>query len=164
MGYEATGQGSTGSGTAAVSQFLADQGIPAEGVVINDGSGLAESNRITCQALVELLGASGPDSELADSLAIAGRRGSLAGRFTETPAAGQVWAKTGTLRGVKALSGFVRSTAEEGGGLAFAYIVNGEVVDDSPLVIQETLVSELVTYPAGPPIGEISPLPAVPAN
>ena len=45
---------------------------------------------------------------LAGSLAVAGVSGTLEERMRDTPAAGRVLAKTGTLRGVSCYAGFVK--------------------------------------------------------
>ncbi len=160
IGYEVKGVGSTEAGTQALFEFLEGQGIPMNDVRIDDGSGLAESNRVTCTALVSLLTQSSPGSEFGASLAIAGERGSLVERFVDTEAEGKVLAKTGTLRGVKALSGYALSSSDGVSNLAFAFLVNDEVLDDSPLEIQDSLLSALVGYPAGPALDRLAPLPA----
>jgi D-alanyl-D-alanine carboxypeptidase/D-alanyl-D-alanine-endopeptidase (penicillin-binding protein 4) len=59
------------------------------------------------------------------SLAVAGVSGTLEERMRDTPAAGRVLAKTGTLRRVNALAGYV--TAVRGERLAFAVLVNNQV-------------------------------------
>ena len=68
---------------------------------------------------------------------MSGRRGSLLTRFNETPAEGLVLAKTGTLRGVSALSGYVLSDPSDGeeGHVTFALIVN----DDDVITEQQTI-------------------------
>ena len=69
----------------------------------------------------------GPDGLIADGLAIAGKTGTLAGRFLDSPARERLRAKTGTLNTVTALTGFVHAT--QGPVLTFAYIANGEYVN-----------------------------------
>ena len=112
--------------------------------------------------LVALLAGEGPDTPLGQSLAVGGQRGSLADRFAEGAVDGMVLAKTGTLRSVRALSGYVLSGAtdtEPGRYVSFAQILNDDdVVDPETMTaIQEPLVAALVTYPAGPSIQELSP-------
>ncbi len=162
IGRELSGEGSTAAGARAVSGLLNDLGIPMTDVVINDGSGLAESNRLTCEAITALLTVAGRDSVLADSLAVAGERGTLGERFKETPIAGQVHAKTGSLSGVRALSGFADSALDDD-ALTFSYIINDpELAGDVEIQAQEPLLLSLIRYPEGPSIEELSPRPARP--
>ena len=162
IGREVSGEGSTAAGAQAVRGVLGDLGVPLNDVVINDGSGLAESNRVTCEMLAELLTIAGTESPLADSLAVAGERGTLRERFKETPIAGHVQAKTGSLSGVRALSGFAESSVDED-ALTFSYIINDpELAGDVEIQAQEPLLLSLIRYPEGPTIDELSPRPARP--
>ena len=58
-----------------------------------------------------------------DSLPVAGRDGTLSRRMRRTAAEGRVRAKTGTMRGVRALAGYVNDGASP--RFAFAVIFNG---------------------------------------
>jgi len=55
-------------------------------------------------------------------LPVAARDGTLAGRFDDTPAAGRIHAKTGSLAHVNALSGYVQR--HDGSWAAFSMLVN----------------------------------------
>jgi D-alanyl-D-alanine carboxypeptidase/D-alanyl-D-alanine-endopeptidase (penicillin-binding protein 4) len=90
-----------------------------------DGSGLSRSDRAAPREVVRLLRAerSQPGfSALYTSLPIAGRDGTLAGRMRSGPAHGRCHAKTGTLTGVSALSGYCISRS--GRTLAFSVLNN----------------------------------------
>jgi D-alanyl-D-alanine carboxypeptidase/D-alanyl-D-alanine-endopeptidase (penicillin-binding protein 4) len=91
-----------------------------------DGSGLSRNNLVTPSALVDILKAivqRGHGKEVFyASLPLAGRTGTLARRFRATPAQDIVRAKTGTLRGVRALSGYLEH--QEYGVLVFSILVN----------------------------------------
>lgn len=105
--------------------WLQQQGLPLEGVRIRDGSGLDRANRVTSRFLTALLlrMAQHPYSrQYFGSMAIAGRRGTLRNLFKGTSLDGQVFAKTGTLTGVRAISGLL-STAD--GPRYFSAISNG---------------------------------------
>ena len=96
-------------GTAAVKKFLVEAGVKSDEFVSLDGSGLSRRDLITPAAMVQLLTYAshqswGPAYEA--SLPVGGVDGSLAERFVNTPAAGLVHAKTGSLSHVNALSGY----------------------------------------------------------
>lgn len=118
-------RGTTARGGAAVTRTLAEQGIPLSGVRIADGSGLSRSNRLTASALVAILRSVWDDIELhapfVNSLAVAGRNGTLRDRMRRGAAAGRVAAKTGTTSTASALSGFA-------GRYAFVVLHNGRPV------------------------------------
>jgi len=105
---------------------LARVGAPADSVRLQDGSGLSRLDRLQPAALTRLLAATaGSDrAQLApvlSGLPVAGFDGTLDDRFRAGPAAtaaGVVRAKTGTLNGVGALAGLVRT--RDGRLLAFA--------------------------------------------
>jgi len=94
--------------------WLTDQGLPMEGIRIADGSGLDRANRTTSRFLVALLLRMDhhPYSRnYVSSMAITGRRGTLRNLYKGTSLDGQFFAKTGTLTGVRSISG-VLQTAE----------------------------------------------------
>jgi D-alanyl-D-alanine carboxypeptidase/D-alanyl-D-alanine-endopeptidase (penicillin-binding protein 4) len=129
LGLASSGEGSTVAGTAHVRRRAAELGVPVDGTLLADGSGLDRNNRTTCDALVEaLIRSGGPDGPLAASLPVAGRSGTLRGRFRGTPAEGRLRAKTGSLNEVTALAGFVEMP--DGQVATFAYIANGPQADD----------------------------------
>lgn len=118
-------RGSWAGGHAAAIAFLQRLGIDTLPVVATDGSGLSRQDRVSAAVLARLL-----DHMLRehphggfylDSLAINGVRGSLRHRMKEMP--GRVFAKTGTINGVSALSGYV--FAENGRVAAFSILHNG---------------------------------------
>ncbi len=123
LGAVSFGQGTTGAGAAVVRRVLVASGVHQRGVRIVDGSGLSLLDRLTAEALVELLTAAWADPLLRGSfltsLAVAGRNGTLRHRLRRGPAAGQVFAKTGTTSRASALSGYV------GGRYVFAVLQNG---------------------------------------
>jgi D-alanyl-D-alanine carboxypeptidase/D-alanyl-D-alanine-endopeptidase (penicillin-binding protein 4) len=84
-----------------------------------------------------------------ETLPIGGVDGSLKTRFTALPTKGNVRAKTGSLRHVSALSGYVNSATGE--PLAFSILVNQYVAEGSASSRREidSLVELLASY-AGP--------------
>lgn len=155
IGRARTGQGTTQAGARAVLDVLARRGVPVAGVSLRDGSGLDRGDRATCAALLGALAAAGPVGPVADGLAVAGRSGTLATRFRAGPAAGRLRAKTGSLDGVAALSGFAE--AADGSTLTFAFVANGVASDAAGVAAWERLGTALATYPQAPPVEELAP-------
>lgn len=111
-------------GYPSVREALSSIGVDPKGYRMQDGSGLSRNNLATPRTLVTTLRAmhtaKGKDIFLA-SLPIAGESGTLKNRMLYTSAQGTVRAKTGTLRGVRALSGYVDTAY---GTVAFSAIAN----------------------------------------
>ncbi len=94
-----------------VRRWLAGHGIDDGGLVLDNGSGLSRSERITPRQMARLIeaalaGRHAP--ELLMSLPVAGVDGTMRNRLKASPAAGWARLKTGTLRNVVALAGVVR--------------------------------------------------------
>ncbi|MEO1237806.1 MAG: D-alanyl-D-alanine carboxypeptidase/D-alanyl-D-alanine-endopeptidase, partial [Planctomycetota bacterium] len=121
-------RGSWGGGHLAAVSFLRQAGIDTATIVCADGSGLSRENRVSAASLADLLGHMLRDHEHGEhyvaSLAAAGRTGSLRRRLKELE--GRVWAKTGTINGVSALSGYVFSPDGRGPVAAFSVLHNGQ--------------------------------------
>jgi D-alanyl-D-alanine carboxypeptidase/D-alanyl-D-alanine-endopeptidase (penicillin-binding protein 4) len=117
-------QGSWRLGGEAVTAVLSYLGIDVNGLVVADGSGLSRENRCTARQLAMTLGQSlrRPGADLFyHSLSVAGVDGSLHKRLKDAP--GRVRAKTGTMRGIRTLAGYVEGNA--GPRYAFAIMFNG---------------------------------------
>jgi D-alanyl-D-alanine carboxypeptidase/D-alanyl-D-alanine-endopeptidase (penicillin-binding protein 4) len=125
LGAVFEGEGSFDEGADVVRDVLEDFDLPTHNLRIYDGSGLSRRNTVTAQLTAELLVAMHDHprfEEYYESLLIAGTDGDT--RRLDTPAArGNVHSKTGTLRGVSALSGYV--TTGDGELLAFSVLSNG---------------------------------------
>lgn len=112
-------------GLAELYKFLDSAGIERREVLFDDGSGLSRASLVTPHAIVSLLrhmDRHPTAQEFKDALPIAGVDGTLAGRMKGTAAAGNVRAKTGTIRYVNSLSGYVTTAGEE--RLAFSILLN----------------------------------------
>ncbi len=110
---------------AALQTFLATNGVGTNDVHFDEGSGLSRNNLTTANASVALLSfmAKHPAAQAwEDSLPIAGVDGTIRRRMKGTPAEKNVHAKTGTLRWVNALSGYVTNAAGE--KLVFSLMLN----------------------------------------
>jgi D-alanyl-D-alanine carboxypeptidase/D-alanyl-D-alanine-endopeptidase (penicillin-binding protein 4) len=126
LGHAVGGSGTRAGGAAAVSEALRRLGVAPDGLVQVDGSGLSRDDRVTAEQLTALLAAVlGADAATADvfrdSLAVAGKSGTLAKRLKGTPAAGRVFGKTGWIRGTSALSGIAECL--DGRRFAFSILV-----------------------------------------
>jgi D-alanyl-D-alanine carboxypeptidase/D-alanyl-D-alanine-endopeptidase (penicillin-binding protein 4) len=112
-------------GSGAARSSLAQVGVDPNGYRLADGSGLSRNNVATPRALVTILKVMN-DSPQRDifyaSLPVAGVSGTLQNRMRQTPAQGMVLAKTGTLSGVRALSGYMNHP--DYGLLVFSIIAN----------------------------------------
>jgi D-alanyl-D-alanine carboxypeptidase/D-alanyl-D-alanine-endopeptidase (penicillin-binding protein 4) len=112
-------------GAEAVRNALMTLGIDPYSFRQVDGSGLSRNNMAKPDTLVDLLTAmhgADPQRIFYNSLPVAGWSGTLRNRFHNTPVQGHMRAKTGTLNGVRALSGYL-DTAHYG-TLVFSIVVN----------------------------------------
>lgn len=114
--------GTDAEGLRLVRAWCAAQRLPMEGVALVDGSGLSMQNALTPRMLVALLERQAGNRAFVDALPVGGVDGTLAYRFKNTPAAGNVKAKTGTLTVGSSLSGYV--TTRSGERLAFSILMN----------------------------------------
>lgn len=113
------------SGLKELKAVLTQLGVNPNSYRLADGSGLSRHNLITPEALVETLRlmANSPTASIyRQSLPIAGESGTLKNRFNLTPNRVILQAKTGTMSGVSALSGYIEVPNYE--PLVFSIIVN----------------------------------------
>ncbi|WP_168609287.1 D-alanyl-D-alanine carboxypeptidase/D-alanyl-D-alanine endopeptidase [Oleiagrimonas citrea] len=112
-------------GICAMRAMLRDAGIAAGSAFFEEGSGLSRKDRVTPEATTRLLRWLDRQrfaNDLKQALPVAGVDGTLRYRMRGTPAAGNLHAKTGTLRYAYTLSGYVRSA--NGQPLAFSIMLN----------------------------------------
>ena len=137
--------GTTAAGVDVIRVWRAQHGLDLPGTRTVDGSGLDPANRVTCDEMVAVLGASGGrKGAVASGLPVAATSGTLVSRFRNSPAAGRLRAKTGSLNSVTALAGFV--DLPTGGTASFAYVANGEPVSAKVMAAQNLLATILATY------------------
>jgi len=119
--------GSVANASAALDKFFATKvGSDTSKLTFADGSGLSTLDRVTPRAQVQLLGYAHRASWgpwLHSSLPVAGDSELLKRRMRNTPAEGNLHAKTGTTNEVIGLAGYV--TAVNGEVLAFSFLYNG---------------------------------------
>ncbi|NEU81032.1 D-alanyl-D-alanine carboxypeptidase/D-alanyl-D-alanine-endopeptidase [Nostoc sp. UIC10630] len=129
-------------GLEAVKASLTQLGVEPANYILVDGSGLSRRNLATPEAFVQTLRgmARTPAGYVyRASLPVAGKIGTLKGRFQNTSAEGIVQAKTGTLTGVVSLSGYINALKYE--PLVFSIIVNQS---EQPATILRQAIDEIV--------------------
>jgi D-alanyl-D-alanine carboxypeptidase/D-alanyl-D-alanine-endopeptidase (penicillin-binding protein 4) len=128
--------------------------MPEREVELNDGSGLARTNLVTPRATVLLLqwAAQQPWYDLFfPTLPIMGEDGTLTDRLKNTPAAGRIHAKTGTLNSTNAVSGY--ATTVHGTKLIFSMYGNAHNLRgrDATAVLDTICVAMVEELGAPPP-------------
>jgi len=118
--------GTREKGLEVIRRYLQSCGVNEACYSLSEASGLSRNNRLSASALVSVLLAAHRDfsynAEFAASLGVAGADGTLKEKFAEPAVRRKIRGKTGTLRGVNALTGYAVSTS--GRRFAFAVIAN----------------------------------------
>jgi serine-type D-Ala-D-Ala carboxypeptidase/endopeptidase (penicillin-binding protein 4) len=115
IGLEGTGVGTADSARRVIDRKFAEWKIPTDGYQVRDGSGLSRSDLLSPEAVVSILEGMRRSENFKvfyESLPIAGVDGTIRTRMQNTPAQGNLRAKTGTLQMVRSLSGYV-TTADQ---------------------------------------------------
>lgn len=136
-------------GVELMNNFLVEVGVRKGDVLLEEGSGLSRRDVITPEATVALLSymSRGRWAEVyRNALPVAGVDGTLKNRMKGTPAVGNVRAKTGTLRYVYTLSGYVTTAAAE--RLAFSIMLNNYYNPERAAALRD---------PSGTPAGRPAP-------
>lgn len=142
--------GSYETGRRVVELFLTKLGLAHDGCVIDDGSGLSHSNRVTPAVLAGVLiymDRHPRQKQWLGNLATAGGEGTLRRRMKELN--GKMYGKTGHISGVSTLSGYV--FGPNGRRYAFAILCNDSNGYAHPL--QDSICRTLATW-GGPLPGE----------
>ncbi len=127
-GSDGQDAGSIADGARVVRQFMLSAGVAKDDFFFYDGSGMSANDLIAPRAYTTLLmyAARQPWGEAWKStFPVAGVDGTLGNRFKTSPLKGKLFAKTGTLNEVNALSGYL--TAASGRTLAFSILINGHL-------------------------------------
>jgi D-alanyl-D-alanine carboxypeptidase/D-alanyl-D-alanine-endopeptidase (penicillin-binding protein 4) len=163
MGRMRFGEGSWDAGIRATAESLARLGVSTSVIRRVDGSGLSRQDLVSPTQVANLFQRAAGRPWFAswyDALPIAGAPdrlvgGTLTSRMRNTPAANNVHAKTGSLTGVSALSGYVADA--DGNRLIFSIILNNQLsyVKD----IEDAIAVTLASYRADDPsaLGRRSP-------
>ncbi|GAC1650208.1 MAG: hypothetical protein NVS4B3_08630 [Gemmatimonadaceae bacterium] len=136
---DATGEGSAERANRGLKRFLRDKvGADSASVYAADGSGLSTLDMFTPRAMIDLLSYAHQTSwgsAFHASLPVAGESELLRHRMKQTPAQGNLHAKTGTTNTVAALAGYV--TARDGEVLAFSFMYNGRDLWNAKLTMDQ---------------------------
>ncbi|MBE9374186.1 D-alanyl-D-alanine carboxypeptidase/D-alanyl-D-alanine-endopeptidase [Saccharopolyspora sp. HNM0983] len=147
------GRGDWETGIPLLTERLAGFGVDPEAVRLVDGSGLSPMDQLTPGQLAELLDNVRQRPWFADwyaALPVAGAAdravgGTLRHRMAGTAAEHNVHAKTGSMTGVSALSGYV--TAADGRELVFSVVFNG-VLSEPPHDVEDAIAVRLAEHGA----------------
>lgn len=137
-------------GIHVIDSLLTLSGVLRNGYVLADGSGVSRYNLVSAEqilAVLKYMYVTDPYlfKIYLNSLPLAGVDGTLAKRMNDTDALGKVHAKTGTLRGVSCLSGYV--TAKNDHLLAFS-ILEQNFIDETAFAryFQDKICQVLAEY------------------
>jgi D-alanyl-D-alanine carboxypeptidase/D-alanyl-D-alanine-endopeptidase (penicillin-binding protein 4) len=120
----------TDGGAAVVRRVLGSQGLSMPELVIDNGSGLSRTGRVSADSLASLLTVAWDSPympEFMSSLAIAGVDGTVRRRLRGNDTRGMAHLKTGTLANVRAMAGYVLGAS--GKRYVVVSLVNDERAD-----------------------------------
>lgn len=154
VGFQTTGEPGSWKNGASVMRMLISQELGAEAAastVIADGSGMSRDNAVSAQTLARWLGAlAGKEDRIAntyiESFSTPGE-GRMRDRFRGMKLRNEVRAKSGYIKGVRSLSGYVTDTSS-GRRVAYAILLNN-VPEDAGAVakrVHEEIVYEFDRY------------------
>jgi D-alanyl-D-alanine carboxypeptidase/D-alanyl-D-alanine-endopeptidase (penicillin-binding protein 4) len=140
--------GTSANGVAVEQTWLTSLGLDASGLTLVDGSGLSVYDRITPHDMVTILQHdwNGPSRDLIlDDLPIAAVRGTLKDDFErDSPTAGHLFAKSGSLTHVRTMAGYAANTTH--GTVIFAFDVDDWVGDAAALAtVRAQVLAHFVT-------------------
>ena len=125
LGRERGNAGSIEGGLEVLRGFLTQAGISSDQYVFYDGSGLSRQNLVTPHAVVQLLRYCSTQpwgASYRKTFPVGGVDGSLSERLNLPRLQNRIMAKTGSLGGVKTLSGY--ATTDSGQAVVFSILSN----------------------------------------
>ena len=147
---EGADQWDLGQASVAAMQWMRAQNLPIAGLRVADGSGLSRGNRVTSRTLAALLLRMNQHPLTAyyrSSMAIAGQRGTLRNYFRGSSLEGRFHGKTGTLTGVRSVSGILQTQD----GLRFVSMIsNGAPAPNATIGQVLRSVQQLSPCPSSP--------------
>ena len=151
MGAAVLSSGTWEGGATVVGRYLTKLGVAEAEFRLDDGSGLSRDNRVSPNALIRSLlhNYYSPNRALfVDSLPVGGVDGTLHKRF-DGNLRGRVFAKTGFIANVSALTGYLK--ARNGEWYAFSILMNDipDLSNSSIKPLQEKIVQAIDDAAAG---------------
>ncbi|WP_121641083.1 D-alanyl-D-alanine carboxypeptidase/D-alanyl-D-alanine-endopeptidase [Virgibacillus sp. Bac330] len=153
MGKVVHGDGSWEKGLAAMEQVMEQFGANTDTMLLRDGSGMSHKNMIPASELLQVL-YHVQEKEwfplFKKSLPVAGVEDRLVGgtlrhRMQEAPTKGNVIAKTGSLKGMSTLSGYV--TTKDQQPLIFSIMINNYIGSSEEITaIEDQIASTLAAH------------------
>lgn len=140
---EAESEDNFNTGLDQISKYLQSINIAPDHVLPADGSGLSRHNLTTPRAIAQILNHMVKDTYFRNSLAIAGVNGTLINRFKDNVADGLIRAKTGTLTGTTALSGY--ATPANHPEVVFSILINNSNLQNTELQQYSDAIALLLT-------------------
>ncbi len=126
IGLARGGEGNTKSAAEKLTAFWRSKGMDTDGLTVADGCGLSRYTTVTAKQMSFMLNYMKNSSKNFDSfyasLPIAGKKGTIKSLCKGTSADGNIHAKSGSIRGVRAYAGYVSS--KSGREMAFSIIIN----------------------------------------
>jgi D-alanyl-D-alanine carboxypeptidase/D-alanyl-D-alanine-endopeptidase (penicillin-binding protein 4) len=130
IGASRGGLGTFDGGLTAIRAALVSWGVPSDGYVNADGSGLSRYNYLAASTVTAILEREYRDDRHRDAfiatLPVAGKEGTVATRMQRTRAEGNAVVKTGSISNARSLSGYVRT--RDGEMLVFAILANDFII------------------------------------
>jgi D-alanyl-D-alanine carboxypeptidase/D-alanyl-D-alanine-endopeptidase (penicillin-binding protein 4) len=128
-------------GGAVIKKWFTDKGIDGSAIVVENGSGLSRRERVTPQAMGEMLTAAFQSSlmpEFVSSMPLVGIDGTMRSRLKTASISGQAHIKTGLLEDVRAVAGYVK--AASGKYYVVASFVNHKRARDTQAALDALLL------------------------
>ncbi len=149
LGLEKAGVGSADSGRRVVERQMLAFGADSNGFAVRDGSGLSRHDYVTPETFVKILDAMRKRDDFKifyDALPIGGVDGTIGSRMKNTPAQGNVHAKTGTVDRSHSLTGYV--TTADGKMLLFSFQHNNYTTANQQVErVQDWIAAQLAGHP-----------------
>lgn len=150
MGTRKGRPGNWKDGLGYTKAYLRQLGVPMTGVSLTDGSGLTRRNKLTPRALATTLQKVQREAwfgQFRRALPVAGNSkrlvgGTLRTRMTHTKAANNARAKSGSLTGVTALSGYVNGAD----GRLYVFSMISNYSGSTPRPVEDTLVVTVANW------------------
>ncbi|MDQ3191221.1 MAG: D-alanyl-D-alanine carboxypeptidase/D-alanyl-D-alanine-endopeptidase [Bacteroidota bacterium] len=141
--------GDNNAGVKALTDFWHSKGIDTQGMFIADGSGLSRANGITAKQMAEIMkymASSYQFESFYNSLAIAGKSGSIANLCQGTSANNNLRAKSGYINRVRSYTGYVHN--KSGNLVAFSMIANNYTCTPSEMKnkLEKIMISMAESY------------------